>query len=71
MLPFGSNGKVERNEQSDSMALEGTGLIANFVTAEEKGSDVNLAVNLINGAWKGEFDATAVVSNDTDLVPAI
>ena len=32
---------------------------------EEKGSDVNLAAHLLNGAWKGMFDAAAVISNDT------
>jgi hypothetical protein len=38
---------------------------------EEKGSDVNLAVHLLNDAWKGEFDEAVVVSNDTDLVEPI
>jgi hypothetical protein len=38
---------------------------------EEKGSDVNLAVHLVNDAWAGRFDAAIVVSNDTDLVEPI
>ena len=38
---------------------------------EEKGSDVNLAVHLLNDAWNGLFDAAAVISNDTDLVTPI
>jgi hypothetical protein len=38
---------------------------------EEKGSDVNLAVHLLNDAWKGAFDEAVVVSNDTDLVEPI
>lgn len=40
-------------------------------TMEEKGSDVNLAVHLVNDAWKGAFEAAAVLSNDTDLVEPI
>jgi NYN domain len=36
-------------------------------TSEEKGSDVNLAVNLVNDAWAGRFDVAAVISNDSDL----
>lgn len=40
-------------------------------TMEEKGSDVNLAVHLLNDAWKGLFDVAAVISNDTDLVEPI
>ena len=38
---------------------------------EEKGSDVNLAVHLLNDAWKKSFDAAVVISNDTDLVTPI
>ena len=38
---------------------------------EEKGSDVNLAVHLLNDAWKGLFDYAVVMSNDTDLVEPI
>jgi uncharacterized LabA/DUF88 family protein len=38
---------------------------------EEKGSDVHLAVHLLNDAWKKLFDAAVVISNDTDLVTPI
>lgn len=46
-------------------------LIAESHTMEEKGSDVNLAVHLLNDAWKDLFDVGVVVSNDTDLVTPI
>ena len=46
-------------------------LVAEFHSMEEKGSDVNLAVHLLNDAWNGLFDAAAVMSNDTDLVTPI
>ena len=46
-------------------------VIAEFHTMEEKGSDVNLAVHLLNDAWQDLFEAAAVVSNDTDLVTPI
>lgn len=36
-------------------------------TSEEKGSDVNLAVNLVNDAWHKRFDVAVVISNDSDL----
>lgn len=36
--------------------------------SEEKGSDVNLAVHLLNDAWRGAFDVALVISQDTDLV---
>lgn len=38
---------------------------------EEKGSDVNLAVRLLDDAWQELFDAALVISNDTDLVTPI
>lgn len=38
---------------------------------EEKGSDVNLAVHLVNDAWEDRFDCAIVVSNDSDLAAAI
>ena len=44
---------------------------ARVFTMEEKGSDVNLAVHLVNDAWAGRFDAAIVISNDTDLVEPI
>ena len=38
---------------------------------EEKGTDVNLAVHLLNDAWRNVFDVAVVMSNDTDLVMPI
>ena len=39
--------------------------------AEEKGSDVNLAVELVNDAWLNTFECAVVVSNDSDLERAM
>lgn len=38
---------------------------------EEKGSDVNLAIHLLNDAWKDEYDCAVVVSNDSDLAESL
>jgi len=38
---------------------------------EEKGSDVNLAVHLLNDAWRDKYDCAVVVSNDSDLATAL
>jgi uncharacterized LabA/DUF88 family protein len=38
---------------------------------EEKGSDVNLAVQLVHDAHLNRFDQAAVVSNDSDLLAAL
>jgi len=42
-----------------------------IIKAEEKGSDVNLAVHLLNDAWLNKFDCAIIVSNDSDLVEAL
>jgi hypothetical protein len=46
-------------------------VVSEVHTMEEKGSDVNLAVHLLNDAWKAVFDVAVVISNDTDLVTPI
>jgi hypothetical protein len=38
---------------------------------EEKGSDVNLAVELVNDAWMNLYDVAVVISNDSDLERAV
>ena len=67
-LPVGSygNGLVGGKPSAFPDAVK-----AQVFTMEEKGSDVNLAVHLVNDAWAGRFDAAVVVSNDTDLVEPI
>lgn len=44
---------------------------AEVMKTEEKGSDVNLAVHLLNDAHKNNFDIAVVISNDSDLLEAI
>ncbi len=38
---------------------------------EEKGSDVNLAVELVNDAWCNVYDTAVIISNDSDLEHAV
>ena len=44
---------------------------ATVLKTEEKGSDVNLAVHLVNDAWLDAFDCALIVSNDSDLAEAM
>lgn len=62
----GAGGKRRKTPRPLSDAL-----ITEVHTMEEKGSDVNLAAHLLNDAWKGQFDAAVVISNDTDLITPI
>lgn len=41
------------------------------IRTSEKGSDVNLAVHLLNDAWMEQYDCAVVVSRDSDLAEAI
>ena len=44
---------------------------AEIIHTEEKGSDVNLAVHMLNDAWMNEFDSAVVVTNDSDISEAM
>jgi len=37
----------------------------------EKGSDVNLAVHVLNDAWLNKYDCAVIVSNDSDLAESL
>lgn len=41
-----------------------------IIKTEEKGSDVNMAVHLLNDAWLDLYDCAVVISNDSDLAEA-
>lgn len=38
---------------------------------EEKGSDVNMALQILNDAWLDRYDCAVIVSNDSDLATAL
>lgn len=44
---------------------------AEVVRTEEKGSDVNLAVHLLNDGWLDRYDCAVVASNDSDIAEAM
>ncbi|MDE0253509.1 MAG: NYN domain-containing protein [Rhodospirillaceae bacterium] len=44
---------------------------ATVIRTEEKGSDVNLAVHLLNDGWLDAYDCAVVVSNDSDIAEAM
>lgn len=37
----------------------------------EKGSDVNLAVHLLNDAWQNRYDCAVIISGDSDLAESV
>lgn len=41
------------------------------VKTEEKGSDVNLGIHLLNDGYKGEYETAVVITKDSDLLEPI
>jgi hypothetical protein len=41
------------------------------IKTEEKGSDVNIAANLINDGYRSRYQAAVIISNDSDLVEPV
>jgi len=50
--------------------VNGTKYVEVYKT-EEKGSDVNLAVHLLNDAWLDAYDSAVLISNDSDIAEAL
>lgn len=67
-LPIGKHGGGNNHPKASPVANAVMGRVYDM---SEKGSDVNLAVHLLNDAWKDSFAAAAIVSNDTDLCEPI
>jgi uncharacterized LabA/DUF88 family protein len=42
-----------------------------FTTPEEKGTDVNIALEMLDDAYQGSMDELVLVSGDSDLAPAL
>ncbi len=63
---------VENRKIADNEAIKklGTSWIDVYET-REKGTDVNLAVQLVNDAWHDKYECAVVLSNDSDLCSAI
>ena len=45
--------------------------IVEVIKTEEKGSDVNFSVHLLNDAWKDRYDCAVLVTNDSDMTEAM
>lgn len=42
-----------------------------YIAHEEKRTDVNIAVSMLDLAYKGVYDTACLISGDSDLIPAI
>lgn len=63
---FGHFLKTRKTGRVVNSTNSGSGLVT-VETFEEKGSDVNLATQLLVDGYEGDFDIAVVISNDSDL----
>ena len=65
-------GHFVRNRVRTALAQPaGDQCTVDVIRTEEKGSDVNLAVHLLNDGWLDAYDCGVVVSNDSDIAEAM
>ena len=60
------NRKIAKSEEKENELPR-----IKVLNREEKGSDVNLAVHLLDDAWKNSYDLGVVVTNDSDFAMAM
>lgn len=70
VLPHDRNGTVAPLSSDQSKYGEKRFFVP-IIKTEEKGSDVNIAVHLLNDSWLDKFDCAIVVSNDSDLAESL
>ena len=57
--------------KKDGLIIQFGYLLKSDGNYHEKGVDIQLAVNLMRGAYKDEYDIAYLVSSDSDIIPAI
>lgn len=57
--------------RSSHIAIKGGYLLESNGIYHEKGVDVQLAIDLLIGAYENTYDVAMIISSDTDLIPAI
>lgn len=63
--------RLFNNLKEQNIILHKGYLMENDGVYHEKGVDVNIAVDLLVGAYENTYDAALLISSDTDLIPAI
>lgn len=68
---FASQQKLFHTLKEQDVAIKLGYLLVSDGIYHEKGVDVQIAVDIVRGAIKGEYDTCYLISSDTDLLPAI
>jgi uncharacterized protein (TIGR00288 family) len=70
-LLFANQQKLFFNLREQGIDIKLGYLLKSGGVYHEKGVDVQIAVDMVRGAIKNEYDACFLISSDTDLLPAI
>lgn len=68
---YANQQKLFTNLRNQSVEIKLGYLLMSSGVFHEKGVDVQIAVDLVRGSIKNEFDICYLISSDTDLLPAI
>src|SRR4030042_2354641 len=68
---YASQQKLFTNLRNQNIEIKLGYLLLSGGKFHEKGVDVQIAVDIVRGAIKGEYDKCYLISSDTDLLPAI
>lgn len=68
---YSSQQKLFTNLRKQNLEIKLGYLLMSNGKYHEKGVDVQIAVDIVRGAIKNEYDICYVISSDTDLLPAI
>ena len=68
---FANQQKLFNNLRSQDIEIKLGYLLLSDGVYHEKGVDVQIAVDIVRGAIKNEYDICYLISSDTDLLPAI
>ena len=63
-------GRFMTHVESRPLAPPNNGIVR-VLDTKEKGTDVNLAVHLLNDAWLDRYDCAVLVSNDSDMAESV
>ena len=70
-MPLANRDYPEKSREMYHLDAFGKPIFKRVIKTEEKGSDVNIAVHLLNDAWLDKYDCAVLVSNDSDLAGSI
>lgn len=71
MMPLANPDYPQKSKDLRLLDAQGNPVFKRVVRTDEKGSDVNMAIHILNDAWLNKYDCAVLVSNDSDIAGAL